>query len=541
MKPCILALGPMSVVLNSLPLAKQMADAGERPAFAIADEFKSVLQSVSYVDPVPVPGSYENLRTTMDNLSRQYRVIQLQCKGHGYIVPKPIGQSWNEECYNLAGKHQEFCGGQYETLVLDRRYEHEEAALIAANIGDDKRPIILVNLQDSAGSQFTFGSQVMELIASRFGEECRIIDIKGMRTRVGNLLGLFERASFLITADNAMLHLAAACPTLPYIAFIASTPTLWHGSYTRANCLLRIRYDQYTYWPLAITKLIAYAINPPKHPWKLIHAYHIAPVMDPGTWRRNKNAERTWKAARVLGHIEDVGLTLEDLPRTFQDSDRKMAYTKDMIDAGAAKCTGEGKEAIMLCNTDTCFSIDMYDQIVKIMDTGIDGFCGPRRDFAHIDEAIHPSQIHGGQDYAGMDIFVFTSAWWKKWRHEFPDMVHGSEAWDCVLRWQMVFRDKLPVVPNLIYHERHVSRWTQRGNINTLPSQRHNIKLAVEAFEAMNKNHGFDWKPGMFGIDPRRLGPLQVQQMQQPVRRPAPPLQPHRQIVHPPVRAGRHL
>ena len=255
-----------------------MNEEGNRASFAVADEFKSVLESVSYVDPVIVPGSYENLRTTMDNLAREYKIVQMQVKGHGYTIPKPIGQSWCEEAYNISGNHSRFCDGQFENLILDRRYPEEEAMHIDKLIGDDKRPIILMNLADGAGSAFTFGSQVMELVASRFAEDCRIIDLNGIRAkRAGNILGLFERASFLVTADNAMLHLAAACPTLPYIAFIANSPTLWNGSYTRGNCLLRIRYDQYTYWPFAITKLIERAIWRPE--------VSAGGLSTPTTWR----------------------------------------------------------------------------------------------------------------------------------------------------------------------------------------------------------------------------------------------------------------
>jgi hypothetical protein len=547
-KSCIIALGPTSTILNALPLAHQMNAEGNRPCFAIADEFKSILESVTYVDPIVVPGSYENLRTTMDSLAKQYSVVQMQVKGHGYMIPKPMGQSWSEEAYQISKNGSRFCDGQFEALCLDRRFPDEEAAIVDALIGDDPRPIILVNLTNPTHAQFTFANQVMELVASRFSEECRIIDLQGMKARLGSLLGLFERASFLITADNATLHLAAACPTLPYIAFIADKPSLWDGSYTRGNCVLRIRYGQYTFWPLTITKLIEKAVFRAKYPLRLVHAFHIPPNVGYDSWRRNTNAQRTWKAAKVLGWIEDVGLRLEDLPRRFNDGDREMAYVKDMIDAAYKKCDPNSNDAIMLCNSDTCFSTDMYDQIVKIFDSGVEGFCGPRRDFQRLTEALEPAQIHGGVDYCGTDLFVFRPKWWEKNRDAFPDMVLGGEAWDCIMRWQMLYRDKMPFVRDLIYHERHASRWEQRDNINQLPMQKHNITLAIKALEELNawgKEHGQEklWSPGMFGIHPARLHLPQrptyphQQNGPRPMRPPFPQHAPGpRQVVHPAVR-----
>jgi hypothetical protein len=200
-----------------------------------------------------------------------------------------------------------------------------------------------------------------------------------------------------------------------------------------------------------------------------------------------------------------------------------MAYVKDLIDAAMAQCGKAPSEAIMLCNTDTCFSMDLYEQASKIFDSGVEGFCGSRRDFSRIDEALYPSQISQGTDYSGTDIFAFRPQWWSRNRDAFPDMVHGTEAWDCIMRWQMTHRDKLPFVKDLIYHEKHPSRWEQRQNINTLPSQKHNIGLALKALEELNKNHGFNWRPGMFGIHPSRVSGGAPRPLPQGVRNPAYP------------------
>jgi hypothetical protein len=513
MKPtCILALGPSACVMNALPLAHQIfTETGEKPAFAVSRACAHVLESVTYVEPLVIDGDPMQIRGPMDSLAQKYTVKHCQPFGHGYMVPNHVGQSWAEEAYNTsgAGMHSRFCDGQFETLVLDKRFDEEEAQIIAEQIGSDPRPIILVSLANGVGGpEFPFAAQAIDLIGSRFGTDCHVINITGMRAaRVGNLLGLFERASFLVTADNPSLHLAAAVPTLPYIAFVQHLPTLWHGSYTRGKCLLRIRYDQFTYWPFAICKLIDAAIRKPERPVRLVHAYYVPANVSYDTYRRDLNAHRTWKAAHTLGSFLDVPVRPENAPRRFRDNDRDMIFVNDLIQVAYDKCDlDSGKDAILLCNSDSCFSVEMYDKIAAIFQSGVEGFCGPRRDFNRLEEALYPSQIIQGVDYVGTDIVVLRPSWWEKHKAEFPDMVLGAEAWDCVMRWQMIHRDKLPFVRDLVYHEKHSSRWEERHNINTLPSQRHNLTVAIQALEELNAKHGFNWKPGMFGIHPQRLG-----------------------------------
>ena len=57
--------------------------------------------------------------------------------------------------------------------------------------------------------------------------------------RIYDLLGLFDKAACLVTADTATLHLAAAS-SVPVVAFRVGLP--WFASPRRANHILNRRY-----------------------------------------------------------------------------------------------------------------------------------------------------------------------------------------------------------------------------------------------------------------------------------------------------------
>lgn len=494
MKNCILQLGRAGDILNALPLAKFLADGSDRAAFAVSRDYVGVVESATYCDPEVFKWPFENLLPARDHYSKKYRLLQTQVYGHGFI-PKRVGLSFCEDSYACAGYHDDFLNGEFDEIVLNRRFRDDEMELADRFIGEDKRPVILVHTS-GVSSPFRFGRQIRDLIWRRFSAQCKIVDLNQVHAkRIGDLLGLYERAAFLVTTDSAPLHLAGACPKLPYIAFITDFPSRWHGAYTRGNCLLRIRYGQYHLHASSIISLMERAIFRPQYTLRLVHCFHEPPLINHETWRRNRVALGTWNAAHVLGWITRVPLHLEDLPRRFRDGDRDMAYVKDLIDAACDECIPGRNDAIMLTNRDTCFSMDMYPRIVKAFEDGCIGFYGPRRDFQRLEEPLLPAEVSRGSDYPGTDLFVFRPEWWRGHRSSFPDMVLGGEAWDCILREQMR-KQRMPCLKDLIYHERHASRWEIASNRFCLPMQRHNLKLATEALRKLD----IGWKPGMFGV-----------------------------------------
>ena len=230
---------------------------------------------------------------------------------------------------------------------------------------------------------------------------------------------------------------------------------------------------------------------------RFIHSYHQQPNPDPETMRRETLAYYTRQLAAQHGTIIPCPMGLEDAPRRFRDGDRDMVFVRDMIRRGIDQCT-QGDDYVLLSNTDTCFRVDICEQMEQILSGGIRGFFGPRRDFQTLTAPLAPDQIRAGVDYAGNDLFVFNSDWWREHGHLFPDMIVGTEAWDCCL-FKLMLKTGLKQVKDLVYHQRHPSRWEQPQNRLALPSQRHNLRLASAALQKL----GVPYQPQVFGAIPR--------------------------------------
>jgi hypothetical protein len=493
---CIICLGRFGDILNALPIAKRIFDeTGVKPFWAVAKDYASIFESVSYVEPVIWPGRFEQLVEAVHFYKHKgWQIIQAQIYGFGYSAGKIEFDSFCGDAYRIAGYKEAFQAGDFDNIVLDRRHDEDERVAYDMATKGDNRNLILVN---TGGTSSPF-MQARELIATLGAFKSEIVlDLSNIRLkRIGDLLGFYDRASILITTDTSTVHLAGACHKLPYIALITDKPSRWHGAYTRGNCLARVRYNHYHMWKPHLIDLIAKAVTRPSYPIRLVHAFHIPPFVGAESARRNRVARGTWNAASVLGWREEIGLRLEDMPRTFDDGDRRLCFVKELIDAAYSRCNNEKQDAIMLCNTDTCLSLDFYKHACNLL-AAYPAFCGPRRDFGRLEGPLIPSQVIQGHDYNGTDLFIFRPEWWKQNRSIFPDMVLGGEAWDCIMR-EMMKKQKLPFVRNLIYHERHASRWEQPKNIRSLPMQKHNIRLAIEALTKLN----IGWRPGMFGVTP---------------------------------------
>jgi hypothetical protein len=151
-----------------------------------------------------------------------------------------------------------------------------------------------------------------------------------------------------------------------------------------------------------------------------------------------------------------------------------MCFVKDLITEAIRACGPE--DYCLLSNEDTCFTPDLKAQVTAALERSPRGLSGPRRDFVRIDHPLTAEEICKGAEYTGTDIFIIQPAWWYTRRDWMPDMVHGAEMWDHILRGIMRI-DGLASVSNLVCHENHQSRWTRPENRHTLPSQRHNQTL----------------------------------------------------------------
>lgn len=244
----LVLLGRYGDILNILPVAKAIADRWEKPHFYVARQFADVLDGVSYVVPVVVDLSFEKVHEAV-------KIAGTQCE---HVLPvQAWGENWQQDrfrgAYNFApwataGFGQHFYDFTGFPLVLDRR-DHNRETDLAQTLPLAGRPVILINVDCGNSSPFRDAEPFRTAIENQWhGKGFNVVNLCGVKgERIYDLLGVFDRAVLLITADTAALHLAAACSKLPVVALVNDHKdgnNEWLASVPRCRCVLRIGYSQ---------------------------------------------------------------------------------------------------------------------------------------------------------------------------------------------------------------------------------------------------------------------------------------------------------
>lgn len=486
--PAIIQLGRYGDILNILPLCEHLRNTGEaRPKLVVADQFRDIADAVSYADVKVFPGPFPEVAQAQ-RWAAQNKLgtpITSQIYGRAFTVKKQCS-NFCMESYRAAGFLEPFRNGQFDTINIDVRDDKAEAKLVERHMPENGLPFVLFNM---GGASSPFPAHHRDAYKARLRSLLRgkanLLDISLLTAgRFTDLLGIYDKAVFLVTGDTGTLHLAGA-HTIPYAAFVTDSPDTWFSAYTRGNCVMRAKYSRANEWTEYMEQLCLNAVGGLRPGPSFLHVYQTFSP-GPDTRRRNRTAQLTWRTMYGLGNWKALPVGDSNLPRLFQDSGRQLPYMRDVLDI-AAEHAGPDR-LIVWSNTDTCFRPDFVQQF----GTTTTKMVCRRRDFGTFLDPLTPAQVKTGQYYPGADAFIFPTEWWTQRRTEFPDMVMGAEGFDCVLA-NMLLKDGAVETTDLVYHERHGSTWEANGNRYTLPSQKHNLKLGAAALRKM-------------GLDPAKFG-----------------------------------
>lgn len=465
----IIQLGKFGDIINILPVCREIYfRSGKKPRLIVAQKFASVLDGVSYVIPEAWAGNWYDVATCREVYSRHtVALVVAQIGGLGYGIQKHEG-SFSVEAWRRLGYAQEY--NRLGPVVFDNRDFGREHRLLEKCQVDPDKPLILSNF--ASQSSPLDEEAYTEALASDLRDshhDAQHIDLAAINAdRIYDLLALMDRATLLITADTGTLHLAAAS-NVPTVALITDSPSLWHGTEPRCNIVDQFRYSFTTPEIVGATAVLWLRWTQVGHVHHVYSRYLPSDSLDSG---RQSVAEASW---RSVNGWEDCPITNLDLPRTFDDGDRRLPYLKDLVDEGLPRYDDD---FVVLTNSDTCVSPRILDQIGSQFLEGREFMVFMRRDFGLLECPIPHHQIADGAEYPGADAFAFTRRWWTEHRDEIPDLVLGAEGWDLVLRNV----DSGPELPNLVYHQRHFTRWEHDGSRQTRPSQIHNRRLTQELF-----------------------------------------------------------
>ncbi len=222
-------LGRYGDVCNILPMLKAEADAGNRPTLVIAKEFEAILDGVSYCGRLVWPDRNDYLPQCLKWLATARGITDpIVCQTHRHPTEhhRKLTESYQSECWRLAGKHQRDFVAR-GPLVFDRRNPDREERLVRHTVSVTEKPLLLVGL-DSVSSPLRDRAQSLMLaLRHAFADTHQILDLSTIRAeRIYDLLGLYDRAACLVAADTLHLHLSRASKA-PLVALVNNG---WYGS-----------------------------------------------------------------------------------------------------------------------------------------------------------------------------------------------------------------------------------------------------------------------------------------------------------------------
>lgn len=228
-------LGRFGDIILLLPALKHIAEtSGLLPRLIVASEFASVLEGVSYVEPISLPVDYYGGMPEARRYADEHFVggTVLQCYADGFKLERSSWPDYMTSMWDRTGVPVSLM--RTLPLVFDRRQEDREKLIVPQTNG---KPYIII-AHKGHSSPFDNGSELLAALQ----HIAQIVDVSEMRTmRIYDMLGVMDRALGMVTIDTAMLHLANGC-SRPYVAL---TVDGWCGSVPRGNCALEVKYSQF--------------------------------------------------------------------------------------------------------------------------------------------------------------------------------------------------------------------------------------------------------------------------------------------------------
>ena len=451
---------------------------GEKPNLIISKDFQDIIDGTSYVNKIVYDGSFDDIKGALEfakSLSLEPKTTQVvgdsnfivsQVYGKDYH-PKVICDSFGQDILRLCGKLNLW--PKQPPLVFDRRDAKREKNLYKSI--PTKLPWIVVGT-DGISSPFPWKDLLWEVL-NHCLPEFHIIDLNKIKAqKFFDLLGILDHPNTHcnILIDSGPLHLAYGS-SKPTHALISDTPTMWFGAPWRPSYA---SYTRYKNFPRDVVRMLDLIRNPAPDPIypDVVHVYQRTPWATGDEKRRNAVAKQTWDK---VGWV-DCGLDDNCFVRTsaemVPDETKRIPMIKEMI---RLACMGrDDKDVIVLTNSDTCVASNFIEKLEGILPA-----YAYRYDFKYLEKPIADEDIALGNKYAGCDLFAFTTGWWRKNNHLFPDMILGRHSWDRIMR-ELIKLSKGREIDSVIYHERHPSGWENPQNIHRDPSNLRNCKLARE-------------------------------------------------------------
>lgn len=451
----IVCLGRYGDIINALPVAYAASQRGQKPYFVVAEEFKSILDGVSYVQPKVWRGRYDEVQQCLSWLKATHPGKVQVYQAHNNPDIERLTRSYQMEPYRVNDNLDDF---GTTPLVFDKRDLKRERELMLHFTQD--RPTILVGAH-GLSSPFPYSGQLKKRLVDTYGDKYLILDLDDVKAhRIYDILGLIDEAAVLVSIDTSFLHLARASDT----PVVALTNDGWKGSIPPPQTAAVFRYSQVNENLDDVMEGVQLALLDPQKR----RVIHVANVF--GQTERHLRARATWTKLHEMGMVGIYHQSYTRDARSIGDP-RPLSYLKDILQTGLEKA--DYFDIVCWCNDDVALDPDILDWAKQYV--GKYGACSMRR--------LEP---HGGV-HLGRDTFLFTAKWLNENWHEFPDYIIGASDFDLgvtamirskrglVTNMGNMTQDLFPADASVRYslHEPHESAWLS-PDYHRLPSTQHN-------------------------------------------------------------------
>ena len=402
-------LSKLGDICTLLPLLYADSQKGEKPRLMVAREFSSILEGVSYVEPVIFEGAPQELDKAVAQLNGDPYVVT-QVNGPADLIRKYTYGPANQDgarASSFAKEQWKVCGRLKEwdlnlPLVFDRRDKEREQALLDKIPLRSKTKLILVSLGGNT-SPFPYKPLLMTLLELRFKLGYQIVDLSTVKAdRFYDLLALYDKAYCLVASDSAPLHLSWACPNLPVLALTNDKPILWNGSPWRPNHLWYCRYSDFPHRAPEMVEAISQLKNRPKptQETQFIHVWNAYQKIV-----RFNYADPNWIPTPI-----QLGSCGRDSGNMFGDAVRLPMF-KDALRMGMQRAKED--DVIIVSRPDTVFNESIQWQA----------------------NPAYAYRMENGTYHPVIDMLCASKRFWKSILDEIPDLVFGKDIfWGDVVR-----------------------------------------------------------------------------------------------------------
>lgn len=408
-QPSFLCLGRYGDLVNLLPVFDLAAQ--EAPAMVIhSHEFSSLFTGTSYLIPHSLELSTDKLSEAKEAVEGKFDPL-IACQVYGDGKPQSCStRNYNRDAWKMAGQLGNF---NNRTMLprFDARSPKREEELISQFVKPVK-PLVLFAIRGGYSSPFRKYADLEKPLREALESDFQVVDLCEIKCQqIYDLLGLFDRATCLISADSVHLHLAAASQ-VPVCALLSDRST-WAQTAPRCNVVWK---ENYTMAATRVAKLLKALRNLPVVPFtpKPPQILHLVEPF----WQQHISERRyvlSWQSWQHLYRSGQMLAGYTHFAPKRTSSERRLNYLKDLLASGLDQARDQ--DVLVWTNGDNILAENLPSHLWAALDKH--NMVTSRR----IDYASHAR-------HAGRDLCAWRAGWLREHFSEMPDFLLGAPEFD---------------------------------------------------------------------------------------------------------------